>query len=442
VVITREKMMSETNSKSNPPSRRDFLQTSATAGATAALLATGNYAFAQGETKIRVGLVGCGGRGSGAAVQALNAGNDIVLTAMGDVSKSQIEHSLAAMKGEGNIGERVQVKPEKQFVGLDSYQRVLDSGIDVVLLASPPGFRPREIQAAVAAGKHIFAEKPMGTDAVNVRAALEATKGLKEKKLAFVAGFCWRYDPAIRAFFERLHAGEIGDVRHYHATYLSGPVKAMPSAETRPAGISDVEWQISNWYNFVWLSGDGLVEQACHSVDKVMWAMKDKPPLKCVATGGRMIPNGEGNIYDHISVFYEWEDGTRATMAQRQIACPYGDNSDYIAGTKGTGTIHGGRVSMQTDKKWRYDGPNKNMYQAEHDALFESIRKGQPIDNSERMAISTLAGIMGRMAAYTGEEVTWEHMLKSQEALFPKPLTWDMKLPIAPMAVPGKTRLV
>jgi myo-inositol 2-dehydrogenase / D-chiro-inositol 1-dehydrogenase len=434
--------MTEKNSNSTPPSRRDFLQTSATAGAAAALLATGNYAFAQGTGKIRIGLVGCGGRGAGAAVQALNAGPDIVLTAMGDVNRSHLDRSLAAIKGEGNVGERVMVKPDKCFIGLDCYQHVLASDIDVVLLASPPGFRPREIKAAVAAGKHIFAEKPMGTDVVNVRAALEATKGIKEKKLAFVAGFCWRYEPAHRAFFERLHAGEIGEIRNVHATYLAGPVKPMPQASSRPAGMSDVEWQINNWYNFVWLSGDGLVEQACHSVDKVMWAMKDKPPVKCVATGGRMIPNNEGNIYDHISVFYEWADGTRATMAQRQINCPHYDNSDYIAGSKGMGIIKSGKPSIQADKRWRYDGPNKNMYQVEHDELFESIRKGQPINDSERMAISTLAGIMGRMAAYTGEEVTWEHILKSQENLFPNPLTWDMKLPIAPMAIPGKTPLV
>lgn len=423
-------------------SRREFLQTTAGAGAAAAaLMATGNYAYAQGAQKLKIGLVGCGGRGTGAAVQALTADPENYLVAMGDVSREQLDKSLAAIKTEDGVGKQAKVTAAMSFVGLDAYRKVIESDVDVVLLASPPGFRPREIKTAVEAGKHIFAEKPMGTDAVNVRMALEAAKGAKAKNKAFVAGFCWRYDPARRAFYERIHAGEIGKIQHIYATYLAGPVKPMPTADTRPKGMSDVEWQIRNWYNFVWLSGDGLVEQACHSVDKILWAMKDKPPLRCTGTGGRMNPNNEGNIYDHISVFYEWADGTRATMAQRQIQCPYYDNSDYLHGTKGIGTIKG-KVSIQTDKTWTFDGVEKNMYQVEHDELFASIRQGKPIDNSERMGISTLVGIMGRMAAYTGAEVTWEQMLKSQEDLFPKPLEWDMALPIKPMAIPGKTPLV
>lgn len=436
-------MTTEAKPGAAAPTRREFLQTSATTGvAAAALLATGNYAFAQGSSKIRIGLIGCGGRGTGAAVQALNADPGAILTAMGDVSIVPIENSLKNIRAEEAVAGRVQVKPEQCFVGLDAYLKVIQSDVDVVLLASPPGFRPREIKAAVAAGKHIFAEKPMGTDAVNVRAAWEAAKEAKAKKLSFVAGFCWRYDPANRAFFQRVHNGDLGDIRHYHATYLAGPVKPMPPADTRPAGMGDVEWQIRNWYNFVWLSGDGLVEQACHSVDKILWAMKDVPPARCVATGGRMVPNNEGNIYDHITVCYEWANGARATMAQRQMEVPYNDNSDYISGSKWQGVIRGGSPSIRAEQRWRYEGPNKNMYQVEHDELFASIRKGEPLHDGERMAVSTLVGIMGRMAAYTGAEITWEQVLKSQENLFPDPLTWDMKLPIAPMAIPGKTRFV
>jgi myo-inositol 2-dehydrogenase / D-chiro-inositol 1-dehydrogenase len=231
-------------------------------------------------------------------------------------------------------------------------------------------------------------------------------------------------------------------VRHVHATYLTTPVKPMPPASQRPAGMGDVEWQIRNWYNFVWLSGDGLVEQAVHSVDKIMWAMKDVPPARAVATGGRMFPNNEGNIYDHIDVFYEWADGTRATMAQRQIPGGVGDNSDYITGTKGRADIKGLGPVIRAETAWRYDGPNKNMYQVEHDELFASIRRGEPINDGERMAKSTLAGIMGRMAAYTGEEITWEQMMASKENLFPDPLRWDMELPVAPMAVPGRTKFM
>jgi predicted dehydrogenase len=434
-------MTTRKEQKTTTPSRREFLKTTGAASA-AALLAGGNYAFAQGSDKLRVGLIGCGGRGTGAAAQALSADPGAVLTAMGDVVQTQIDGSLAALKGEASVAERVQVTPDHCFVGLDSYRKVLDSGVDVVLLTSPPGFRPLHIKAAVDATKHIFAEKPMGTDAVGVRAALEAAKGAQAKKLAFVSGFCWRYDYPRRAFYQRIHEGAIGAVRHIHATYLTGPVKPMPPAASRPAGMSDVAWQIRNWYNFVWLSGDGLIEQACHSVDKILWAMKDTPPARCVATGGRDLPNNEGNIFDHIDVFYEWADGTRATMAQRQIPCRYNDNSDYIAGAKGYGLIQGGTIEIHGESMWRYEGPKKSMYQVEHDELFASIRKGAPINDSERMARSTLVGLMGRMAAYTGEEITWEQMLKSQENLYPAHLAWDGTLPIAPMARPGKTAFV
>ncbi len=424
--------------KKTSPSRRDFL-TTATATGAATLLASSSHVHAQGSGKIRIGLIGCGGRGTGAAAQALNADPGVILVAVGDAFQSQIDSSLRALKGEAGIAERVQVTPDHAFVGLDAYKKVIASDVDVVLLTTPPGFRPLHIKAAVAANKHIFAEKPMGTDAAGVHIALEAAREAKAKKLNFVAGFCWRYDYPRREFFRRVQDGAIGQVRHIHATYLTSPVKPMPPASERPAGMSDVEWQIRNWYNFVWLCGDGLVEQACHSVDKILWAMKDVPPVKCVGTGGRDMPNGEGNIYDHIDVFYEWADGTRATMAQRQIPCQHNDNSDYIAGAKGFGNIRGGHVEILNDAgKWRYNGQDKNMYQVEHDEMYAAIRRGTPINDGERMARSTLAGIMGRMAAYSGQEITWEQMLKSQENLFPANLGWNMTLPIAPMSLPGK----
>jgi predicted dehydrogenase len=313
----------------------------------------------------------------------------------------------------------------------------------VVLLTSPPGFRPQHVKAAVAAGKHVFAEKPLGTDAVGVRTALDAVKANLGKGKCFVSGFCYRYASTHRQFYQRLHDGAIGPVRAIHATYLTGPVKPMPPASTRPAGMSDTEWQIRNWYNFVWLSGDGLIEQACHSIDKILWAMKDVPPIKCVATGGRDLPNNEGNIFDHIDVFYEFPDGVRATMAQRQIPnCPLNDNTDYVIGTKGTGTVHFAAAEMTGDAPWKTDEPIKSMYHLEHDALFAAIRKGMQINDAPRMARSTLAGLMGRMAAYTGAEITWEQMNNSQEELVPRELKWDGPLPIAPMAVPGKTKFV
>ncbi len=256
--------------------RREFLKTTGTVAAgtvLAAHLSSPGRAFAANSDTLRVGLIGCGGRGNGAASQALNADKNAVLTAMADVFAPQIKSSLAALKGEQEIASRVQVTPDHEFVGLDAFQKVIDSGVDVVLLATPPGFRPQHLRAAVAAGKHIFCEKPMATDAPGVRSVLESAEEAKKKKLSLVAGFCWRYDDACREFYKRIHDGALGQVCAVHATYLTGPVKPMPPASSRPAGMGDVEWQLRNWYNFAWLSGDGLVEQACHSVDKIAWAM-------------------------------------------------------------------------------------------------------------------------------------------------------------------------
>jgi predicted dehydrogenase len=425
------------------PSRREFLKTATAAGSAAALLASGNFAFAGGSEQIKIGLVGCGGRGSGAAADALQADPGVHLTAIADVYKSQIDRSLGNLTKLEGMGKRVQVPDANQFVGLDAYQRLLDTDVEVVLLCSPPGFRPQHIKAAVDAGKHIFAEKPMGTDVAGVLSALRAVQGSRKDR-SFLSGFCYRYAEPHRAFYKRLHEGAIGPVRFVHATYLTSPVKPMPPASSRPAGMSDVEWQIRNWYNFVWLGGDGLFEQACHSVDKILWAMKDVPPVRCVGNGGRVQPNNEGNIFDHIDVFYEWADGTRATMAQRQIAgLTHNDNTDYVVGAKGTGTVHFASAEMVGGDggPWRTDAPKKTMYQLEHDALFAAIRKNQPIREADRMAKSTLVGLMGRMAAYTGNAVTWEDIQKSNEDLFPKDLTWNGRLPIAPMATPGKPAL-
>ncbi|MCC2673023.1 MAG: oxidoreductase domain protein, partial [Armatimonadetes bacterium] len=410
------------------PSRREFLKTASVAGSAAALLASGNYAFAGASEQIKIGLVGCGGRGSGAAADALQADPGVHLTAIGDVVKSQIERSVSNLKKLEGMGTRVQVPEANQFVGLDAYQRVIESGVDVVLLCSPPGFRPQHIKAAVEAGKHIFAEKPMGTDVAGVLSALRAVQAGRKDR-SFLSGFCYRYAEPHRAFYKRLHEGAIGAPRFIHATYLTSPVKPMPPASSRPAGMSDVEWQIRNWYNFVWLSGDGMIEQACHSIDKILWAMKDVPPVRCVANGGRIHPNHEGNIFDHMDIFYEWADGTRATMAQRQIAgLAHNDNTDYVVGAKGTGTVHFASAEMSGDTQWRTDPPKKTMYQLEHDALFASIRKNQPVREADKMAKSTLVGLMGRMAAYTGAAVTWEQIQKSNEDLFPKDLTWNGKL--------------
>src|SRR5437588_1628660 len=307
--------------------RRDFLKT--TSGALGAAVVAGFPAIisAQNVTNaIKVGLVGCGGRGSGAASQALQADDYTELTALADIDQSQIDHCIQSLKRIAKTAGRVKVEPASQFIGLDAYQKVIDSNVDVVLLATPPGFRPGHLAACIAANKHVFCEKPVSTDAPGVRAVLETAAKAKEKNLSLVAGFCWRYNNMIQETFQQVESGAIGRLVAYYATYYTNPVKPMPPASSRPAGMSDVDWQIRNWYNFVWLCGDSIVEQAVHSVDKIAWAMHDEPPVSCVAVGGRMIPNEGGNIYDHFEVNYIYPNGVRAFMANRQSEGCYNEN--------------------------------------------------------------------------------------------------------------------
>lgn len=408
---------------------------------TGAFLAAGALLRGQNSNAIKVGLIGCGGRGTGAAAQALHADDFAELTAVADVYGPAIDQSLDELNK--NLSAKVKVDPSRKFVGLDAYQKVIDSGVDVVLLATPPGFRPTHLRACVEANKHVFCEKPIATDAPGVRHVLESVKIAKQKNLSLVAGFCWRYSNHVVATFDQVHGGTIGDVIAYYATYYTSPVKPMPPASTRPPAVSDVEWQVKNWYNFVWLCGDSLVEQAVHSVDKVAWAMKDQPPVSCVAVGGRQIPAEGGNIYDHFEANYLYSNGFRAFVGCRQIDNCWNENSDYILGSKGVATIGRGpmpRITGQTD--WTYSGPKNDMYQQEHDVLFASIRQNKPVNDGERMATSTMLAMMGRMAAYTGQEITWDQAMNSQEHIFPANLTWDMALPVAPMARPGQTKFV
>jgi predicted dehydrogenase len=428
--------------KSDPihPERRSFLK------AGAAAVAAGFPAIISAQTvtnAIKVGLVGCGGRGSGAASQALSADDYAELVAMADIDQGQIDHSMNSIKRIAKIADRVKVEPAKQFVGLDGYQKVLASGIDVVLLATPPGFRPLHLGAAIAAKKHVFCEKPCSTDAPGVRAVLRHTEEAAKANVSLVAGFCWRYNNMIQDTFKQMEDGAIGRLVAYYATYYTNPVKPMPPASTRPAGMSDVEWQIRNWYNFVWLCGDSLVEQAVHSADKIAWAMHDEPPASCVAVGGRTIPAEGGNIYDHFEVNYIYPNGARAFLANRQIVGCYNENSDYLLGTDGTCTIGRGptpRIEGKTN--WTFSGQQYNMYQREHDLLFAAIRKNQPMNDGKRLATSTMLAIMGRMAAYTGQQLTWDQALNAQEKLVPDHLEWNGSLEVAPRAMPGVTKLV
>ena len=431
----------------NPPqpviaSRREFLRASSTAAAFA-IAAPGillrESAFAANSDTLKIGLIGCGGRGTGAAGNALTADSNCVLTAVGDAFPEPVQTAVRGLKEQ--FPNRIAVTDDTTFTGLDAHKKVIDM-VDVVLLATPPGFRPTHLRYAVEKGKHIFCEKPVATDPAGIRHVMESVRMAKEKKLNFVCGFCWRSDLPRRAIYEQIHAGTMGDVRSVYGTYLTGPVKPMPAASTRKPGIGDLEWQLRNWMNFSWLSGDGFVEQCIHTVDKLAWCMNDQPPIKCTATGGRMVPNNEGNIYDHMTVVYEYPNGVRGIIAQRQIPGCYSDNSDYIVGSKGHATSGWGTPAIRGENNWRYkqEGKPIDMYVVEHQELFASIRgTGKYRFDGDWLASSCLQGIMGRLAAYTGKEITWEEALNSSENLHPDgEISWDMKVPFMPIPVPGR----
>ena len=427
---------------SSSSSRRDFLKAGAAAVAIPAVIASiAPRAYAAGSDKLKIGLVGCGGRGSGAAREALSADPNVELVAMGDAFGESLNSSLRNLSGMDAISSKIKVEDDHKFIGLDAYKKVIDS-CDVALLCSPPGFRPVHFKYAVEAGKHIFTEKPMATDGPGVRSIMESVEVSKQKKLGVCAGFCWRYDNAKRAFFEQIQNGTLGEVKAVFGTYLTNPVKSMPPANTRPEGLSNLEWMVRNWYNYTWLSGDGLVEQAVHTVDWLAWVFQDNPPVSCTAVGGRQIPQEGGNIFDHIEVNYVWANDARGFLAQRQTPGCHNENNLYVLGTKGSGQLGPRGAVVNGESEWKYKGPGNNMYQTEHDEFFKSIRDGKPLNNGDRMAKSTLMGIMGRTAAYTGQQITWEMMLNSQESLVPAafPDGWKTQVELPKTAMPGITQ--
>ncbi len=417
-------------------SRRDFLAAGAAAASLAALAPT---VHAAGSDVLKVGLIGCGGRGTGAAEQALSADPNVRLTAMGDLFADHLQAKLKLLREHEKVGPRVQVDPQNCYTGFDAFAGVIGSGVDVVLLTTPPHFRPLHLKAAIDAGKHVFCEKPVAVDAPGVRKVLAACQEARRKNLAVVSGLCWRYHRAKQETFRRIHDGAIGDIVAMQCSYLTGPLWHVD----RTPDMSDMEWQLRNWLYFTRWSGDHIVEQHIHSLDKMMWAMKDVPPARASGTGGRQVRTGPefGHVYDHFAIVYEWPNGVKAFGRCRQQEGKFvlHDVNDYLMGTEGTCDVM--KHNITGKKAWRYKAPAgdvDNMYQNEHDALFASIRNGKPINDGEWMSQSTLLAIMGRMAAYTGRLITWEMALNSKEDLTPPAYEFG-PLPVPPVAMPGKT---
>ena len=427
------------------PSRRQFLSHSA---ATAAL---GLSALAASSTRtvhaaasdtLRVGLVGCGGRGTGAASQALHADPNVKLTAMADMFADRLEQSLAGLKKQPEIAAKIDVPPERQFTGADGYKQLLASGVDVVLLATPPHFRPAHLQAAVEAGVHVFAEKPVAVDAPGVRAVLATCEAAEKKKLAIVSGLCLRYSYGFQQVVQRIQDGQIGKVTTLYANDYRGGIWLKP----RQPDWTDMHNQMRNWYYYTWLCGDFNVEQHVHFLDVCAWAMGDRYPVKAVGLGGRQQRTGPeyGNIYDHHAVVYEYEDGARLVSNCRQMNGCRNEMSAEVVGTQGTASFRERRNGLAVTsgaQTWVYQGEDNNIYQTEHDELFASIRAGKPLNNGRYMAYSTLLAILGRMATYTGQEITWEQALNSKENLTPPSYDWG-PAPEVKIAVPGVTKFV
>jgi predicted dehydrogenase len=383
-------------------------------------------------------LIGCGGRGTGAAVNALNADANVELVAMADLFENRLEASLQQLRK--SLPDKVKVAPECCFLGFNAYQRLLGGDVDLVLLTAPPGFRAEHLRAAVEAGKHTFVEITIAVDAPGVRSALASSQLAAEKHLAMVSGFCWRYNFAMRAAAEQIRAGAIGDVRSIYATYYRGDLGHKHHGP-RPVGIGDLEWQIRDWYGHLWLSGDvTILLSGGHSVDKMSWWLGDEMPIKAVAVGSQVYPTG-GNTFDNCFVAYEYASGIYGFLGCRSQSGCYTENADRIIGSKGICTTAGPRGPVITgETSWRYEGPTNNMYQTEHDELLASIRSGKPLNDGARMAKTTLMALMGRMAAYTGQEITWEQALNSQDHIVPEKLDWKTKIEPRPVSMPGLTK--
>ena len=436
-------------------SRRQFIKTAgivtigSTLPGTSAL--SSNAIWTSNSDTLKVGLIGCGDRGTAAAGEAINADPNVILTAMADAFDDRLQTSYNTLKEK--FKDKVQVPKENQFVGLDAYQKLIDSDVDVVLLVAPTAFRPDHIEAAVKANKHIFAEKPYAVDAPGLRRVMASAKEAERKNLSLVSGFCWRYHLPKREIYEKVLNGQIGNILSTRTTYDTEELWY----KDRQKGWTDMQYKLRNWYYYNWLSGDHIIEQAIHSIDLMQWGMNDVAPISVVGSGGRQKRTDPkfGNIYDHFALTYTYPNGTKGYFSSRQQANTTPSYLTEFVGSDGDCIIDNrtGLHEIKGRRPWKYEDETKftddksyeskevsrGMYQQEHDELFASIRANKPINDGEWMTRSTLVALAGRMAGYTGKEVLIEDALASEEVFFPKNMTWDTKYDI-PIAIPGITK--
>jgi myo-inositol 2-dehydrogenase / D-chiro-inositol 1-dehydrogenase len=442
--------MSETNTNSSPSNitRRTFLGSAskiAAGGVLLGALPVERFAHGAASGTLRLALIGCGGRGSGAANQALTTGH-CRLVAMADAFGDQLQSSLANLRAAHP--DAVDVPSGRRYVGFDAYRAATDDA-DVVVLGAPPGFRPLHYEYAVAQSKHIFMEKPVATDGLGIRKMLAAADIAKQKNLKIVVGLQRRYEPGYIEIIKRIHDGEIGDVVAMRCYWNDAGVWVKP----RQPNQTEMEYQMRNWYYFVWLSGDHIVEQHVHNIDVCNW-VKGAYPRRAQGMGGREVRTGKeyGEIFDHHAVEFEYPDGVRMFSFCRHMRNTWSNVSEHVVGTKGLAEVSKPHVLKDHKGKilWRYR-PEKAVdpYQQEHDDLFDAILNDKPHDDSDYGIRSTLSGIQGRLATYSGQQVMTEDVLESEIDLFPERLAWDATpklLPgpdgFYPVAIPGVTEVV
>jgi myo-inositol 2-dehydrogenase / D-chiro-inositol 1-dehydrogenase len=415
-------------------SRRDFLRTTTAAvvGGTLASTVSIPGAWAQGSDEIKVGVIGCGGRGTGAMGDVLTAAPNVRIVAVGDLFPDRIEESLKNLKNK--FGDKVDIPRERQFTGWDNYEKVVAQDVNYVILAAPPGFRPGHLKAAIDAGKHVFTEKPVAVDTHGYKTVIAAYESAKQKGLGVAAGTQRRHHKAYREAMKRVKDGAIGEIVAARAYWNQGGLWVKP----RQADWTDMEYQLRNWLYYTWLSGDHIVEQHVHNIDVVNWGM-NAVPVRVFGVGGRQARTAPeyGHIYDHFGLDFEYANGVHMLSMCRQQPGTPGLVAEALVGTKGTLETHDGRrYEITGPNAWRWEGEFTSPYVQEHTNLIESIRAGKPINELKQVADSTLCAIAGREAAYTGRVIAFDQFVATDTNLMPTRLEFG-PIPVPPVAVPG-----
>jgi len=436
----------KTNEKRDGVSRRDFIKTSVPilSGLGAVSLLSGtNRIFAAGSDKVRIGVIGCGGRGTYDTGNCLNCAEGVELVAMGDLFKDRVDRCRRTLKRK--LSDKVKVTEDTCFVGWDAHKKVLGrDDVDMVILTEPPHFRPGHLRAAVEAGKHVFMEKPVAVDPAGVRSVIESSQIADRKGLTIVAGTQSRRMAHLVEGMKRIHNGDIGRIIGGQCLRLGGGMLTWSEAtkERRP-NWSDMEWQLRRWLFLTWLSGDFIVEMHVHNLDRMNWAL-DAHPVQCIALGGRQVRTGPeyGNVYDHFSVEYEYPGGVRIEYMGSQIDKVTYRQDARVIGTKGRAYTHEGDFIIEGAKPFKYDGPSPSPVIKQHADQIAAIRQGKHLNEGKRIAESTMTCIMGRMSAYTGRALKWDWAMKASKLDLSPPKYEFGDLPMRPVAVPGKTRLI